>query len=334
MVVLMNRRNIIIILIVAAAATLFLTYGVVGIWNLILLQPMLNFMILLSNVLFSNFGLAIIALVIIVRLIMLPLTLKQLRSTRAMSTLQPQMQAIQKKYAKDRQKLQQEIAKLYKESGVSPLGCLWPMLLQLPIWIALYQSIMRAVASTPEGLLGLSQQLYSLSAVHQAVPLKESFLWLNLAQPDVPPYGYFVLPILVAASMWVLQKMSTVPSADQRQQSMNRMMLWMMPLMFAFLTLSFPSGLALFWVISNIVGIVTQYFITGWGSLFVRAPAPAPKAVKVQSVETPEGAIQEEKLATERVKQQKRVEYGKSGGKRKDRRGGRRVGAKKARRKP
>jgi len=330
----MTRRRIIIILIIAAVVVVAMTYGVVGTWNLILLRPILNFMILLSNVLFSNFGLAIIALVIIVRLLMLPLTLRQQRSTRAMSALQPKIREMQKKYAKDKQKLQQEIGELYKESGVNPMGCLWPMLIQLPIWIALYRSILWAVAASPEQLLGLSQHLYSWSVVHQAVPLKESFLWLNLAQPDVPPYGYFILPILVAASMWVLQKMSTVPSEDPRQRSMNNMMLWMMPLMFAFLTLSFPSGLALFWVISNIIGIVTQYFVTGWGSLFVRAPAPAPQAVKVQSVETPEGASQQEKLATERVKQQKRVAHGQSRDKRKDRGRGRRAGTKKARRKP
>jgi len=326
----MSRNRLIIILIAAAAIVLFLTYGLVETWNLVLLQPMLNFLILLSNVLFSNFGLAIIALVIIVRLLMLPLTLRQLRSTKAMSTLQPKMQELQKKYGKDKQKLQQEMVKLYKESGVNPMGCLGPMLIQLPIWIALYQSIIKALAATPEDLLGLSQRLYSISAVHQAVPLNESFLWLNLARPD----SYFILAILVGASMWVLQKMSTVPVADPRQQSMNKMMLWMMPLMFAFFTLSFPSGLALFWVVSNIIGIVTQYFITGWGSLFVRAPAPAPQVAKEQSMETLEGARQEDKLATERVKQQEREAYGKSRGKRKDRRRSHRADARKARRKP
>jgi len=328
----MSRNRLIIILIAAAVVVLFLTYGLVETWNLVLLQPMLNFLILLSNALFSNFGLAIIALVIIVRLLMLPITLRQLRSTRAMTALQPKMVELQKKYAKDRQKLQQEMVKLYKESGVNPMGCLWPMLLQLPIWIALYQSIIKALAATPEDLLGLSQHLYSLSAVHQAVPLSENFLWLNLGQSD----RYFILAILVGGSMWVLQKMSTVPTADPRQQSMNRMMLWMMPLLFAFFSLSFPSGLALFWVISNIIGIVTQYFITGWGSLFARAPAPVPipSGAKEQSMETPEGARQEDKLATERVKQRERVAYGKSRDKRKDRRRGRRAGARKARRRP
>jgi len=326
----MSRKRLIIILVAVALVFLFFTYGLVDLWNLLLLQPMLNFLILLSNVFFSNFGLAIIALVIIVRLLMTPLTLKQLRSTKAMSTLQPKMKELQKKYAKDKDKLRQEISKLYKESGVSPLGCLWPMLIQLPIWIALYRSVLQLAAATPEDLMGLSSKLYSLSAIHQAVPLDPNFLWLNLAQPD----SYFILPVLVAASMYVLQKMSTVPSADPQQQSMGKMMIWMMPLMFGFITLMFPSGLALFWVFSNIVGIVTQYFITGWGSLFVRAPAPAPQVAKERGVETPEGALLEEKLATERVGQQEGVVNGKSRDKRKDRRRSRRAGARKTRRKP
>lgn len=330
----MSRNRLILILVAAAVIILSLTYGLINTFDLILLQPMLNFMILVSNALFNSFGLAIIVLVIVVRLLMTPLTLRQIHHTRAMSAMGPKIKELQKKYAKDKKKLQQEMASVYKESGVSPMGCLGPMMLQLPIWIALYRSILGAVATTPEALLGLSDQLYSLSAIHQAVPLDPNFLWLNLALPDVPPNGYFILPILVAASMWVLQKMSTAPAQDQQQQSMNKMMIWMMPLMFAFFTLAFPSGLALFWVVSNIIGIITQYFITGWGSLFVKAPAAAPKEAIEQSVETPEAAMQEEKLAAERVKEQERVAHGKSRDKRKDRRRSSRTGTRKTRRKP
>lgn len=330
----MSRNRLIIILAVVALMVLSFSYGLINTFDLILLEPMLNFLILLSKVFFNSFGIAIIVLVIIVRLLMLPLTLKQLHSTKAMMTLQPKMKELQKKYGKDPGKLRPEMAKLYKESGVSPLGCLWPMLLQLPLWIALYRSILNLAAATPEDLLGLSSHLYSVSAVHQSVPLDSSFLWLNLALPDVPPNGFFILPVLVAASMWVLQKMSAVPSADPQQQSMSKMMLWMMPLMFAFFTLAFPSGLALFWVVSNIIGIVTQYYITGWGSLFVRAPAPAPQVAEGKLMETPEGAMLEEKLAAERVNQQEKVAHGKSRDKRKDRRRSRRAGARKARRKP
>jgi len=330
----MSRRNIIIILVVLAVVIIVMMVpgGFGGVWNTILLQPILNLLIIMASILFGSFGLAIIALTIVVRLITLPLTLRQLRSSRAMQTLQPKIAELQKKYGKDQQKIQQEMMKLYKEGGVDPLGCLWPMASQLPIWIALYQSILRALAASPEELLSLSQLLYSSSMISQTVPLGESFLWLNLAQPD----PLYILPILVAATMWLQQKMTMVPSADQRQQSMNSMMQWMMPIMFGFILLSFPSGLGLYIVISTLIGIVMQYFVTGWGGLeglFKRTPAPAAPVAKKKEMETLEGAIQEEKVAAESAKQHKRVEHGKSGGKRKDRGRGSRDRSRKARRK-
>jgi YidC/Oxa1 family membrane protein insertase len=84
----------------------------------------------------------------------------------------------------------------------------------------------------------------------------------------------FLLAIIVGGTMWVQQKMTTAPAVDPRQQSTNRMMTLLMPLMFGFLTLMFPSGLALYWAVSNIIGIVTQYFVTGgWGYLRPRSPS-------------------------------------------------------------
>ncbi|MFC2041617.1 YidC/Oxa1 family membrane protein insertase [Chloroflexota bacterium] len=225
---------------------------------------MINVVIVLSDYLFGNFGLTIIVLTIITRFVMYPLTVKQLRASKAMQSLQAQVAEIRKKYEKDRQKAAQEQMRLYKESGVSPGGCLLPMLIQFPIWIALYQSIIRVLAVAPEDFLNLSQRLYSSwPTVFSLVPLESKFLWLDLATPD----RWLLLPILVGGSMWVVQKMTMSPTADPKQQTQSQMMLWMMPMMFAFLTLSFPSGLALYWVVSNIISIVMQYFITGWGGL-------------------------------------------------------------------
>ncbi len=235
----------------------------VDLWNLIILNPMLNGLVALSSVLDGSFGLAIIALTIIVRLILVPLTLKQLKSTKALQGMQPKIQELQKKHGKSQQKLQQEMMKLYKEAGVNPLGCLWPMLVQFPVWIALYQSIMRALATTPESLLNLFEHLYPWEVVAQALPLDSHFLWLNLGVPD----STMILAIIVGGSMWVQQKMVTAPTLDPRQKSMNSMMQLMMPFMFAFFTLMFPSGLALFWAVSNVIGIVIQYLVTGWGYL-------------------------------------------------------------------
>lgn len=243
------------------------------IWDLIILSPMINILIVVSGYLFRNFGLAIIALTIFVRLVTLPLTMKQLKATKAMQELQPKLAELQKKHGKDRQKMAQEQMRLYKESGVSPAGCMLPMLVQLPIWIALFQSIIRVLAVVPEDFLNLSRHLYSSwSEVFSLVPLNSKFLWLDLATPD----RMLLLPILVGGTMWLQQKMVTPKTADPRQQAQSTMMLWVMPLMFAFLTLQFPSGLALYWVISNIISIVMQYYITGgWGGL-VAAEATKP----------------------------------------------------------
>lgn len=239
------------------------------VWYLIIGNPVLNVLIALSHILFGSFGLAIIALTVIIRLISWPLSKRQLNSTKALQDMQPKIQELQKKYGKNQQKLQQEMMKLYKEAGVNPLGCLWPMLIQFPIWIALYQAIMRALATTPENLLDLAHRLYSWDIVSQAIPLSSKFLWLDLGRPD----PYWILAIIVGGTMWVQQKMTQAPAVDPRQESTSRMMLLMMPLMFGFLTLMFPSGLALYWAVSNIIGIITQYFFTGgWGYLKFRSP--------------------------------------------------------------
>jgi len=325
-----SKRNWILIGVVFALIVVSMTVGLVDVWNIVLLQPMLNFLIILSNVFFHSFGVAIIVLVIIIRLLTLPVTLKQLHSTKAMSSLQPKLQEIQKKYGNDRVKLQQEMAKVYKESGINPMGCLWPMLIQFPIWIALYQSILKALAATPEELMSLSSRLYSSSYIISAVPLNERFLWLNLGQPD----KYYVMAILVAATMWILQKMSTLPTADPKQQSMNKMLTWIMPLMFALFTIMYASGLALYWVVSNIIGIVIQYYITGWGTLSFRRgqKAPVPAAPTEAETEILKGTAPEDRGGFGEARQEKSSD-GQYREKRQDRRRSRRAGARRARRK-
>jgi len=241
------------------------------IWDLIILSPMINILIVVSGFLFNNFGLSIIVLTIIVRGITMPLTMKQLRSTKALQELQPKMTELQKKFGKDKQKLAQEQMRMYKESGVNPAGCLLPMLVQLPVWIALFQSIIRVLAVIPEDFLKLSGHLYTAwPQVFSLVPLNSRFLWLDLAIPD----RFLMLPILVGGTMWLSQKMVTPRAGDPRQQAQSQMMLWVMPLMFAFITMQFPSGLALYWVISNVIQMGMQYFITGgWGGLASEAAA-------------------------------------------------------------
>lgn len=301
--------------------------GLIGtIWKLIAIQPVTNILIVLTNVLFSNFGLAIIALTIIIKLLTHPLNMRQVRSTKAMQDIQPKLTELQKKYGRDRQRFLQEQMALYKEAGISPTGCMLPLLIQFPVWFALYQSIIRVLAVAPEDLLELSQYLYSRPIIYANLPLPHQFLWLDLALPD----RYWVLPILVGITMWLQQKQIETPSRDPQQQSQQRMMLWTMPMMFAIFTLSFPSGLAIYWVASNIITIITQYLVAGWGGLatigisnpFAQAKkpvrrktpvisAPAPVATEITEIST----TQEEGLSDEESRD-KRQDSGGGGPKR------------------
>jgi YidC/Oxa1 family membrane protein insertase len=179
-----------------------------------------------------------------------------------MQGLQPRIAELQKKYAKDKQKLAQEQMRLYKESGVSPAGCAIPMVIQFPIWIALYQSIIKALGVTPEELLGLSRYLWSWPVLYSTLPLDSHFLWFDLVSSNI------AVAVLVGVTMWLSQKMITPAVTDPQQRAQGQMMLWMMPLLFGFIAMSLPSGLALYWIVSNVFSMAVQYsVIGGWGGL-------------------------------------------------------------------
>jgi YidC/Oxa1 family membrane protein insertase len=292
----------------------------VNIWDIAFVNPLINALIILSNLLFSNFGLGIIVFTLLMRLATMPLTLRQIHSTRAMSMLQPKMQEIQKKY-KDPKRRQEETMKLYRQAGVNPLGCLLPMLVQMPIWFALYGALQATVGGTPESVVGLSQRLYSWGYIESAVPLENRFLWLDLGQPD----RSLILALLVFASTYVQQKLSTVPSTDPQKQAQAQMMNWMMPLMFAWFTLGVPSGLAVYWAMSNIAAVIMYYFVYGpknvsWRTFFP-AQAPAPAARRRDRREAaPEEEKDEEPAAPAPAKTSKRLSDGRRRGKRKNRR--------------
>jgi len=238
-------------------------------WNTFIFQPLLNLLLFLYALIGRNFGLAVIVFTVLVRILTLPITMQQMRSAKASQDMQPKLAELQQKYKNDKEKLAQEQMKLYKESGVSPLGCLVPTLIQLPVWFGLYQSITAALPQNPLQLLNLAKHIYSrfpiLSSVvpSSLIPLNSSFLWLNLGRPD----PYYVIPILTVASMWIQQKMMAAQNADSQQQAMSQSMELMMPLMFGWITINLASGLGLYFVATNVVGIVQQYFTSGWGSL-------------------------------------------------------------------
>jgi YidC/Oxa1 family membrane protein insertase len=239
-------------------------------WDLLILSPMVNLLLLFYRLLGHQTVLAITALTLVVRLAVLPLTLKQQQSARRMQELQPELVKLQKKYADDREKLAQEQMKLYREAGINPLGGCLPLLIQLPLLYGLWQAIMRTLAVSPLELIRLSQNVYSfIPGMASLIPLQSRFLWMDLGQPD----PYYVLPILVVVTSWLSQKILTPPSTDPQSAAMNQQMLIMMPLMFGFISISYASGLSIYFIISNLVTLL-QYFVT-----------PRPRAVPAGTVE-------------------------------------------------
>ena len=251
-------------------------------WTELIIRPMLNGLVVLYTMLFSQMGLAIISLTALIRLLTLPMTLKQLNQMRAMSSLQPKIKEIQDRYSRDKTRVSQETMRLYKEAGVSPFGCLGPMIIQMPVLIGLFRVLIQTVFSRPDDLVGLSEKLYTwipIAPIYEAAPLDSTFLWLDLAQSD--PTNV-IMPVIVFASTWVQHKMTMQPSTDPRQSGNQAMMLWLMPLMIAFFSFTLPSGLALYWITSNLIGIAIQYFVTGgWGPLFPLFPKAATAATPV-----------------------------------------------------
>ena len=240
-------------------------------WDTLILNPMINTLLWIYSILFENFGLAIIAFTILVRLITFPLTAQQIKSTQKMQDLQKskKWQDMQKKFKDDKEKLSQEQMKLYKEEGVSPFGSCLPTLIQFPIIIGLYQAIIRALAVTPIQLLDLSKHIYPFINASALIPLNQEFLWMNLSMPEkdwgltIAGFGIPILAIIVVITSYLQTKLMTPPTAtpDQGAQ-MGRAMGLYMPLFMGYLAYTFSSGLALYFVTSNLVGIL-QYGLMG-----------------------------------------------------------------------
>ncbi len=273
------------------------------IFTLILLNPMINFLVILNNVLFGSFGLAIIAFTIIIRLVTFPLTLRQLHSTRSMQGIQPRIQEINKKFS-DPKRRQEEIMKVYREAGVNPLGCLGPMILQFPVLIALYSAVRLALATSPESLERLSGHLYSWSFIQHGVPLQEHFIGMDLRANGGSGIG-IVMVVLVGLTTWAQTKTTVTVAADDKARAQQQMMAYMMPLMFAFFALSFPIGVAVYWVVNSIVGIAFNILTYGFPLLKIepvfkaRVPAPRTPATPSTAATGPTAAAVDVQTARE-----------------------------------
>lgn len=239
-------------------------------WNTFIIEPAINALIFIYNLLGGNFGLAIIIFTALVRLLTLPLTYQQMRSTMVMSEIQKsdRYKKMQEKYKNDKQKMSEAQMKLFKEVGYNPFGGCLGLLVQFPIIIGLYQAIIRSLAATPVQLFDLSKHIYS-SIPANLIPLNSNFLYMNLGQPERLPLEFLagtsleilqnqipVLTILVVISTYLQTKLTTPASTDQSSAQMTQMMSLYMPLLLGYFAYSYASGLALYFVTSNLLGMV------------------------------------------------------------------------------
>jgi len=236
-------------------------------WNLLVVDPMVNALVWLYGLLGQNYLIAILLLTILIRTIVWPLTYQQQKSSAAMQELQPKMQKLRDKYKDDPQKQQQEMMALYKEHGVSPVsGCI-PTIIQFPLLIGMYQGIRFTLASAPLELIQLSQHIYHnapafLPDAPSLIPLNSRVGWIDLAQPD----PLYILTVLVVLTTFLQQKLITPPSTDPNTAGMTKSMQLFMPLFIGFYSVFFPAGLSIYWITSNIIGIA-QYALMGKASI-------------------------------------------------------------------
>jgi len=241
-------------------------------WNTFIIQPFTNLLLwiysLMANVP-GAFGWAIILFTILIRAITWPLNAQQLKSSQAMQALNEdkEWQNIQKKYAKDKEKLAQEQMRIYKEKGVNPFSSCLPTLIQFPIIIGLYRAILNALASSPLGLLQLARSVYPTLSVAALIPLNSRFLWMDLGQPESVMILGFSLPtlaIIVAITTYIQSKLTMPATSNPGDQSaaMGKTMSIYMPLLLGYFALTFASGLSVYFITSNLLGIF-QYAVTG-----------------------------------------------------------------------
>jgi YidC/Oxa1 family membrane protein insertase len=280
----------------------------VGLWNTIVYA--LAKVLIAINDFIANLGIpyswgwAIIVFTIAIKLVTLPLTFKQLQSAKAQQMMQPKLRELQEKYGKDKQKLSEEQMKLYKEAGINPLGGCLPLLIQMPILFALYQALYVLAGSghlknapffwIPD--LSLPGSTAATAGVIDGIPMIGT-TWITTAfkqQNWYVLFAYMSLPIFMLLTQMLLQKMSQpakdpkTGKADSQTQMMGQMM-FLMPVMFFWITLGLPAGLTLYWSVSNVLGMVQQYFVTGWGSLpdwfgFLKKPQTTSVAMTASSI--------------------------------------------------
>ena len=190
----------------------------------------------------GNYGISIILFTILTKILLLPINIKQTQSTKKMNELNPKIKALQAKYKNDKEKLNEKLMELYKEEKYNPAGGCLPLLIQMPIIIALFR-----VLQSPTTFVFTPEQFDAIS---------KSFLWLpDLGLPD----KMYVLPVLSALTTYFQMNMVAAKgNTDPNMKTMNMVM----PIMLGWITVKFPSGLAMYWVVGNLFTIAQQFLMT------------------------------------------------------------------------
>jgi YidC/Oxa1 family membrane protein insertase len=255
-------------------------------FTIILIQPLANGLIIFYRLLGQNLGLAIIGFSFFLRLILNPLTKPYMESMKKMKDFAPHLEKLKKKYKGDKVKLAQAQSDLYKQNGVNPAsGCL-PYLLQIVILIAFFNVFTRTLSGGVDTTDRFNQLLYQPLKFQQQENINTKFLYLDVTKPDVFRVSGLPFPIpgpiifLAAVIQFVSSKImapvtqevskrakKTPQSADDIQSAMQQSMIYTFPLLTLFFGISFPSGLAIYWLLFSLWQLVQQYNTYGWGGV-------------------------------------------------------------------
>lgn len=254
------------------------------IWNLILFQPLVSALVVFLRT-FGNLGVAIIVLTIVLRAILIPLTIPSMKTQKKMAELAPEIARLKKKHQGDKQKFVRAQMDLYRQHGANPAaGCL-PLIIQFLILIGLYQAFIQVLQADGAAVIAkINETVYPFLRLSAETKINLSFLYLNLAKPDVIQLAGLPIPglflTLAALTQFLSAKMmspavqtaqqqaeKTKEKTDDLMTSMQSQMLYLFPLMTLFIGYTFPSGLILYWFVFSAFQLVQQYFLTGWGGL-------------------------------------------------------------------
>jgi YidC/Oxa1 family membrane protein insertase len=256
-------------------------------WVLITFHDLLNF----TNNEDLQWSLGIIALVVLIRIILIPLFVKQIKSQRALTALQPHMKAIQKKYKDDRQKQSEEMMKLYKEHKTNPLASCFPILAQAPIFFALFWVLNGISQNKPHGLLKGEYLISAQSASFFGAPLSDTFLGADVTSTKIIAIA---LIIFMSATTFTTQRQLMVKGMPKMDSSNNMMlqqqkiMLYVFPIIFAVTGVNFPVGVLIYWSTTNLWTWGQQYYV------IKRNPTPgSPAYEELQKKRAAKGLLDE-----------------------------------------